>query len=85
MKGIFGLAGLLIALLIVALLVKKQLNATQQALPALQPPAAQDSAGQNTAPPGTVRQQGRQFEQQYKNALQGAMQKARPASDGSSR
>jgi hypothetical protein len=53
-------------------------------LPALQRPAAQDSAGQGTTPAGTVRQQSQQFEQQYKNALQGAMQKARPAPDDNS-
>ncbi len=72
MRGIFGLAGLLIALLIVGLLVKKQLAATQQAAPAFQRPPAQ-------TPAVSIRQQSQQVEQQYKNALEGAMHKVRPA------
>ena len=78
MRGFFGLAGLLVALLIVALLVKKQLTATQQAVPALQRPAAQGVAGQDAAPTGSVKQQSRQIEQQYKNDLESALHKARP-------
>lgn len=84
MRGVFGLAGLLIALLIIGLLVKKELNATQRTLPTMQQPAAQDSAGQGAAPAGMVVQQSRQFEQQYKNALQGALRKSNPAPDGDS-
>ena len=79
MKGVFGLAGLLIALALVGLLVKKQLAAMQQPVPALQLPAAQGSANPGAAPAATVKEQGRQIEQQYKRALEGAMQKARPA------
>ncbi|TAM46509.1 MAG: hypothetical protein EPN61_05230 [Burkholderiaceae bacterium] len=81
MKGFFGLAGLLIALALVGLLVKKQLAALHQPVPALQP-AAQGSANPDGAPAATVKEQSRQIEQQYKQALQGAMQKARPAGDG---
>ena len=81
MKGAFGLVGLLIALALVGVLVKKQLAATQQAIPALQLPAAQGAAGPDTAPAATVKQQSQQIEQQYKQAIEGAMQKARPAAD----
>ncbi|QDL37612.1 hypothetical protein [Rhodoferax sediminis] len=81
MRGFFGLAGLLIALVIVGVLVKKQLAATQQAIPALQLPAVQGAAGPDAAPAATARQQSRQIEQQYKQAIEGAMQKARPVPD----
>ena len=81
MRGFFGLAGLLIALVIVGVLVKKQLAATQQAIPALQLPAAQGAPGPDTAPATTVKQQSRQIEQQYKQAIEGAMQKTRPVPD----
>ncbi len=42
MKGIFGLLGLLLSLVIVGVLVKKQLTSTQQMLPALEAPMATD-------------------------------------------
>lgn len=84
MRGVFGLAGLLVALLIVALLVKNQLTATQQAAPALQRPAAQGAADQDTAPTGSVKQQSRQIEQQYKSDLESALHKARPESSNDS-
>ena len=81
MKGVFGLVGLLIALALVGLLVKKQLAATQQAIPALQLPAVQGEAGPDAAPATTVKEQSRQIEQQYKQAIEGAMQKSRPVPD----
>ena len=81
MRGFFGLAGLLIALVIVGMLVKRQLAATQQAMPALQLPAVQGAAGPDAAPGATVKQQSRQIEQQYKQAIEGAMQKARSVPD----
>lgn len=81
MRGFFGLAGLLIALVIVGVLVKKQLAATQQAIPALQLPAVQGAAGPDGAPAATLKQKSRQIEQQYKQAIEGAMQKARPVPD----
>ncbi|MEO7128492.1 MAG: hypothetical protein ABI040_06440 [Rhodoferax sp.] len=81
MKGVFSLIGLLIALGLVGLLVKKQLAATQQAIPALQLPAVQGAASPGSVPPTTVKQQSRQIEQQYKQAIEGAMQKSRPVPD----
>ncbi|MDO5693471.1 MAG: hypothetical protein Q4G70_13530 [Pseudomonadota bacterium] len=70
---IFGLLGLVAALVIVGLLVKQQLGASRASVPSLQPPAA--STG--TDAPATVRDQSRQIQQQYKEALDAAM-KAQP-------
>lgn len=64
---LFGLLGLVAALVIVGLLAKQQLGATRSSVPALQPPAA---AG---APLATVREQSRQIQQQYKEAIDAAM------------
>ena len=81
MRGFFGLAGLLIALVIVGLLVKKQLAATQQAIPALRLPAVPGAASPDAPPATTVKQQSRQIEQQYKQAIEGVMQTTRPVPD----
>ena len=81
MRGVFSLVGLLIALALVGLLVKKQLAATQQAIPALQLPVVQGAASLGSAPPATVKQQSRQIEQQYKQAIEGAMHKSSPVPD----
>ena len=78
MKGLLGLAGLLVALAVAGVLVKKQLAATQQAVPALAPPAAQGAASPGAA---LVREQSQQIQQQYRQAIEGAMQPARPALD----
>ena len=79
MRGLFGLAGLLIALALVGVLVKKQLAATQQPVPVLAPPAAQDAASPGAVAP--VREQGQQIQQQYRQAIEGAMQSARTVAD----
>lgn len=71
---IFGLLGLVAALVIVGLLVKQQLGASRARVPSLQPPAASPGTG---APPATVRDQSRQIQQQYQEALDAAM-KAQP-------
>ena len=71
---IFGLVGLLLALVIVGLLVKKQF--TGIAAPAL--PAVPGAAA--AAPAGTVRDQSQQIQQQVKQALDAAMQQ-RPVPD----
>ena len=81
MKGIFGLLGLLLCLAIVAVLVKKQLASTQQIVPALQVPTATDSQGSASAPATTVREQSQQLQQQYKQALEGALQQPRAVPD----
>ena len=79
MRAIFGVLSLLLVLAVVGLLVKKQLTSTQQALPALTVPAPVSSgAGATPAQPaGTVQQQSQQIQQQYKQAIDAAVQ-ARP-------
>ena len=69
---IFGLLGLVAALVIVGLLVKQQLRTTRVPVPALAAPGASAPA-----PAGTVREQSRQIQQQYQDALDAAM-KAQP-------
>ena len=81
MKGLLGLAGLLLALLIVGLLAKKQLAAMQTAVPAPASATQSGPSGPDAMPAGKPQGQGAQIEQQYKQALDAAMQKARPASD----
>lgn len=70
MRGIFSLVGLLVVLAIVGLLVKKQMS-TQIAVPAA-PGLPTVSAD---APPQV---QSRQAQQQVKQAVEGALQQARP-------
>ena len=79
MRAIFGVLGLLVVLAMVGLLVKKQLASTQQAVPGLQVPDAVNKASDKAD--STVRQQSQQIQQQYKQALEGAMQQARPMPD----
>ena len=74
MRFFFGLIGLVVVLAIVGTLVKQQL-ASQKApapgLPALQVPGA-------PTPTGNVREQSQQIQQQYKQALDAALQQPRP-------
>ncbi len=77
MRGLFGLVGLLLVLAVAGLLVRKQMTAVQTPLPALQMPA-----GEVAQPPdGDVRQQSQQIQQQYKQALEGALQTPPPMPD----
>ena len=68
MKGIFGVVGLLVVVLIVGMLAKKQLSAG--VAPAVQPGTPPGVA----APSGTPQLQVKQFVQ----AVSGAVQQARP-------
>jgi hypothetical protein len=68
MRGIFGVVGLLVVVLIVGVLAKKQLSA------GVAPPVREGTPAGVVAPSGTPQQQVKQFEQ----AVQGAMQQARP-------
>ncbi len=71
---IFGLVGLLLALVIVGLLVKKQfVGIAAPVLPTVQGAAA-------AAPTGTVRDQSQQIQQQIKQSLDSAVQQ-RPTPD----
>lgn len=70
MRGIFGIVGLLVVVAIVGVLAKKQLGAGV---------APRSGTGaEATAAPVAPKQQVQQFEQ----AVQGAMQQARPMPDG---
>lgn len=73
MRGIFSLVGLLVVLAIVGLLVKKQMS-TQIAVPV----APGMPAVSADAPPQV---QSRQAQQQVKQAVEGALQQARPMPD----
>ncbi|WP_411883363.1 hypothetical protein [Polaromonas sp. YR568] len=70
MRGIFSLVGLLVVLAIVGLLVKKQMS-TQISVP----PAPGMPAVSADAPPQV---QSQQAQQQVKQAVEGALQQARP-------
>jgi uncharacterized membrane protein len=69
MRGLFGLVGLLLVLVIVGLLVRKQMVPAKTAAPGLVIPA------------GTPAQQSQQTQQQFKQSLDAAMQQARPVPD----
>ena len=77
MRGVFGMVGLVVALAIVGVLAKKQLVSTQAVVPSLQVPGA----ALVLALTGSVREQSQQVQQQYKQALEAAMQQARPLPD----
>jgi hypothetical protein len=68
MKAMFGVVGLLVVVLIVGLLAKKQLSA------GVAPAAPPGTPAGMAMPSGTPQQQVKQFEQ----AVNGAMQQARP-------
>jgi hypothetical protein len=73
MRAIFGVLGLLVVVAIVGILVKKQLGGLA---PGAAPPSV--AAPGSVAPPtGTPQQQVQQVQQ----AVQGAMQQARPVDD----
>lgn len=70
MRAVFSILGLLVVVAIVGLIAKKQLTAGVA-------PASGGSVAGVAAPSGTPKQQVEQFQ----NALQGAMQQARPMPD----
>ena len=71
MRFFFGLIGLVVVLAIVGTVVKQQLASQKAVVPALQVPGA-------PAPTGNVREQSQQIQQQYKQALDTALQQPRP-------
>jgi len=73
MKGVFSLIGLLLSLAVVGYLVKKQIASTQQIVPSLQAPASAGAQGAASA----SGQSPRQIQQQFKQAVQDAMQQPR--------
>ena len=83
MRAFFGLLGLLIALAIAALVIKKQLDSTRHAIPVLEVPAsAAVSSDKPDGKPGVAGQlQTQQILQHYQQAVEGALQQARPLPD----
>jgi hypothetical protein len=79
MRGWFGWVSLVLALGLVGVLVRKQMTLTS--VPALPVPAAQDAATASPQPAGNAAQQSQQIQQQYRQALEGALQQARPMPD----
>lgn len=75
MKAMMGLVGLLLALLVVGLLVKKQLAASSASVPL----APVHVSTQSADTPGTVA--GQQGPQQFKQALDTAVQASRAMPD----
>ena len=80
MKAVFGMVGLLIALVIVGFVVKKQLASTRQAVPALQVPGSQVPGLPATDSNASVKAHSQQIQQQYKQAIDAAVQ-SRPMPD----
>ena len=76
MRGMFGLVGLVVALVLVGLLVKKQLASTRVQVPALQTMPAASAPG--SASPDTVRAQSQQIQKQVQQQVEELMQQARP-------
>ncbi len=79
MRTVLGIVSVLLVLAMVGLLAKKQLASTRSAPPVLVQPAP-DATG--AAPAASVRNQSQQVQQQYKQALEGLVQQARPMPDG---
>lgn len=78
MRAVLGIVSLLVVLALVGLLTRKNLDATRTALPALQTPAAAGQGASAPVPTGNVREQSQQIQQQYKKALESAMNQPRP-------
>lgn len=86
MRGLFGLVGLLLALVVAGLVVRQQLRtlktpvAALQIQPVVSTEVPASSALSATPATGNVMQQSQQIQQQVKQAVEGAIQ-ARPMSD----
>lgn len=77
MRGLFGLVGLLMALAITGWLLRQQMQSLRTPVPGLQPASSpqQEPAQVLTTPTsGTVVQQSQHTQQQYKQAVEGALQ-----------
>jgi hypothetical protein len=77
MRMAFGLVGLVVALAIVAVLAKKQLGSVS----AIQVPQPAGEVAPKVDPNASVKEQSQQIQQQYKQAVEGALQQARPMPD----
>ena len=74
MRAVFGILGLLIVAAVVGLLATKQLAATRQVTPDLSPEPAMAGAASPATP---VKEQSQQLQQQYKQAVEAAVQPSR--------
>jgi hypothetical protein len=72
MKGVFALVGLLIVVAVIGLLSKKQMAPI---MPTGLPP---EISSENGVPPALTQSTPQQLPQQFKKAVDEAMQKARP-------
>ena len=82
MRAVVGIVSLVVVLAAVGLLVKKQLAASRVVAPSVSSPSvAGDAAPLAADPKAHVKVQSQQIQQQYKQALDAAMQQARPADD----
>ncbi len=79
MRGWFGLVSLVLALGLVGVLVRKQMTAMSS--PGLQAPSAPATAAATPSLPGNAAEQSQQIQRQYRQALAGALQQARPMPD----
>lgn len=76
MRGLFGIVSLLLVVSVVGFLAKKQLSPAS----GLQAPAV-SRAAPGPEPSGTVQDQSRQIQQQFRAAAEAAAQQARPVAD----
>lgn len=76
MRTLFGLGGLLVVLAIVAVLSKKQLSAVNDT----KLPTPTDASA-TVNPNATVKEQSQQIQQQYKQAIDAAVQQPRAMPD----
>ena len=76
MKAVFGLLSLVLVLAVVGVLARKGLHSSQETLTqqTLQAPAGHNQPSGT----GNVREQSQQIQQQYKQALDAALQQPRP-------
>lgn len=81
MRGLFGMVGLLLTLAIVGFLIKTQLASTRQGVPALPLSATSSPNGASSGAAVNVKEQAQQVQQQYKQALDAAMQQPRAVVD----
>ncbi len=78
MKGLVGLIGLLLALAVSGFVVKKQLASTVQPVPTLNLPTSSGAVPQPAGAPAALPQT---VPGQYKQAVEGVLQQARPLPD----
>lgn len=77
MRAIFGVVSLLAVLAVVGVIAKKQLTSTRQAVPAFAVPAVEGARAITVDPDATVKARSQQIQQQYKQALESALQQPR--------